>query len=751
MMTTNPAYSQSCDKLAQEIKNINDKQNEETFEFKGKPITLKEAKAQRDATLAKALALQALVNIKKDYNDVQKQFGTLNLENLLTKDALKVFKKAEENFDKVYKYGLMRNYVNMMALQQTIDKNYETIMDGKDNSYTPDLDKPMEDLFDYTKSCDRRIVGNHVASMSFGLKNNLNEYVNKQSTPEAFSQRELIINQHKQLCDNAEVMQDLFESGKMPISEDQLRSELSNLNQLYGQMVVDGDKSSMRDEVHKHAQLLNGYHTSGAAGVNNSYLQQMIAQRDRRPFERDFKIAFDMVNIQNGGELAKAYEETRDKKLKASESGLRGPTPLIGSKDTPENREYYKGIQQGYANLKKCEMMGNVEKCRALLNSDSMKDFKDFISSNASLVGENSIGQNAIFDIDNLAKKKEDTLNDKVAARLGDIDKKLQNLGKRSGATDVDSLKSLQSYLKEYEGSALGNCANHINGAVVQKAKLGECLANNLTSELVNKDLAVLSKDVAAYDQAIAQASRKSPTFADYERMKFIASINYSSRCDSDYEASSVNLISPGDGCLSKHMGNLQSTKISGLFKQTNSAISDYFADNFLNEIGDGGKSFVKDRDLWVRLSNSYCEGIDHTTKCSEEDNPMCNTCVYTVKHRQEVFKYHEQSESKKLRKGVYREWDPARKRMVLKEHPISNLWTHTAMYFSKNIGSFMTPRIGMWNFKRNLLMAEQSGMYMKQQYHWQQQIKDMSLSNPTLFQNFYGSYPQGMPITTSQ
>jgi len=756
------AYGQSCNDLKNEIKDINKKQGETEITVDGEKMSLEEAKKQRDSELARALALRALIHVRNDYRDVEKSLNNVSLDMLLTPEASKLFKDAEKNMETVYKYGLLRNYVNMMSLEQALDQSYENRMDSN-SKYVPDIDRGAVNLYDYMKKCDNR-VGSFLG-IKYGMSDNLKEYIDNEEmgspgqAQRATENATKIIAHHNQLCNQTKQMFEILgDEAKLPGMQDNIKQTLNNMSGLYETIRnsgrENGDWSTMHEAVEEHRALLDGFN-----GKNP--FDQIYAEANKKPFDRTFNAAFAIVE-QGDGTLAKAYGDVATQ----LEGGvLKGANLPVGT-STEQDRKDYEKFQSALGSLKEKCLGKPVSKCKGV-TQETKDTFANYLSKFQK--GGTKINGVSAFDLDSLEKKKNSEYAKKVEDESNKYADKINNLKKKyHGRSGISFLNSIQSLFSD---GKLSECSKYTNllitssnpndlDRIQEKRKLGECLNKNLDAQFVEDSLSQAREDIKKYDDEIAKATRANKEFNDLEKLKFISNINYSHLCDpeSKVKSTSVSLIDSGDKCLGKYLGDLTSSRVSGLMNQTNNVITEFIADDYLRELGEAGQSFAKDRKQWIKLTAKYCEGVDRNTNCSEDsDNKMCNTCRYAIIHKQELYLY-EQSKAKKLKKGTYREYDSDLKKMVTKRHPISNVWAHTAMYLSKNLGGFMQPRAQMWNFKSNLLMSERNAGYMKQQYHWNQQLQGrIQLNNPNLFQNFYGVpgsvdiTNMGMPIATSQ
>jgi hypothetical protein len=757
-----PSYATSqCQDIKAEIQNINEMQNDITVKSpfpNGENMDLRTAKKNRDALLAEALAMQALINIKNDYNEVNRKLHGSTIQKVLTKEAMEVFKDVKKNMEKIYTYGLVKNSVKAMALAQVLDQSYEKHAESS-KRFNTSYDAPSKDLFTYMETCKRRTWD--LAGRS-GLKDNLNENVadqaEKNAGDEAGKQRDRIIADFNRNCDQT---QKLFKHLKNdPEMMGLMQKQLKNLSGLYTQI---GDNSSLKNLATQVAE-------------HDIYLQ---ANADDTEFNKRIDSSYNQIGVDTFNRNFDAYHSLYSEIKREAKTRLDGLAAQVDSKvdsaitaknlgadmlfSADQGGDEFKAFTNAIKAVEKKCLNVSLEKCTTS-NDPSLTKFKQMLSDYATKM-DKRLEPSAIFAKGNELSQEKDGLQQKIKQRFADLKQKMDNLLKKHQASGVagagDIFTKDAALMETLKNLGCDKFAQNLEADITKinnNSGIGKCLNDNLTKEKINEKLSATRDTIKKYDNVINAAMNSDKKFRDLEKIKYISSLNYTTSCNSNgaAEVTEVSLIGTDDACLKKYFqtdpNNSINASVSGLMKETNNAISEFLADDFIKELGDG-KDFIKDRSTWLSLKQEYCSDIELDTECSAEDK-MCNSCKFVEKHKQEVYYYNDKIERNKLSKGMYREWDPVRKKMVRKKHPISNIYAHTAKYFAKNLGAFMMPRIGMYQFRTGLIQAEQNAMFMKQQYHWQQQINENMLTNPALFNNFYGTSPSvgmGMPITTSQ
>ncbi len=623
------SYASSCDELKKEIQSISDLQEEQIKiphigHKEGQPnpemMTMKEAKKNRDKDLARAFALQALLHIKKDYDNLEKALSKeIKIEDLLNDQEIEMkkegeettkispkslFKNAEENLEKVYKYGLLRNYTNMMALEQALDSTYENRMDTR--NIFQRMDAPSTDIKEYMENCERRI-GKYVG-YKIGIKDNLEEAVELDSSVQGEVTQ--IIDHHSKICSQTQELRNALNDKSSAGIKTNVDQALSNMSDLYKRSGAFEGYEKLRNEgkeegawattvpqIKEHADLLNGFKVKvivekdgkKETKIYRNPLEKMMAESNDGAFERSYNTAFGIFKSADpeNNALAEMYKKTDDELRKNEKLGA---SELTKYKRPTEDQ--YNNFSDALATIKNLCIQNKESKkrvsfdeCQANSKGQEITNAKEKVAEYLNAIkgyGENGpLKADNVFNFDNNSRKEfEDTENkkyaDAVTKRMDDLLNKIGNLNLRNrleGDNKLDKDTDISALINDIPG--LKTClkikkTNPINPQLAsmsldQKKDIGRCLESTLDSNFVEDQLKGLKDNIQTYDDRIAEAARKDKKFKDLEKLKFIAKINYSHSCKNDDEKNqSLSLISPGDKCLAKHLDGVTSTKITG-------------------------------------------------------------------------------------------------------------------------------------------------------------------------------------------
>ncbi len=733
-LATQVSAATSCKSIRDEIDYINDKQNQLEVKVGTENMTLEQAKKARDSELAKAMALQALLDIKKDYFDYVKNVAENDFRSIMGDSALEVLDKAEENMQKVVKFSLLHNTLKEMRIHQTADiANELKVKPG--NAYVSDMFGADRDLYDYIDECKSRADGisSNFDKLSKGLIGKGLEEHNLAKTEE--------LRTHKIACNNSKKI--LSDVDKL---SDDSRFKVEETINSYGKLmkkVHDLDSSSLKTELDRHYHLLTNLNSVKFDGSGNKEIS-----KDKKAFNLltsqydDFSKYYDNVKAGNDTILTEAAK-------------MRPELRVF------KNKKDFNSISKGINTIKQLCSKNALSDCGLLAkgNNETLNDFKDQLKALSETVGI-ELNEDKIFDFEK-KKKKQDQLNADTNKRIQKFKDKLKALQARSGIlkdksdnTDQDNIaySELTEVAKELGCSGTISKQGEID-LLKNNSVLEKCLKHIEKGVGAGEAIKAYSENVKKYDDAISKAMRADKEFKDYEHLKHITVIAYTTSCGSaNTKQKKVGLVDYDQRCMNENFS--RSPAVEGLFETTNNAVSELIAEDYIRHLSDdGNKDFVADRGTWIKLNSKYCQEVDAET-CSDTDvskrPKMCTTCNYVKSHKENLFKYNQTRENRRLPKGQYIEYDSSTQKMVRKKHPVSNLYAHTAMYISKNLGGILGPRASLYGFKSNLIQQENNAKFMKQQYHWQGQIQErIDLTNPGLFGNFYGTTPtmMGFPV----
>ena len=734
-LATQVSAATSCKSIRDEIDYINNKQNQLEVKVGTENMTLEQAKKARDSELAKAMAMQALLDIKNDYFDYVKDVANNDFRSIMGDSALEVLDKAEENMQKVVKFSLLHNTLKEMRTHQSTDVLNE-LKAKPGNAYFSDAWGADRDLYDYIDECKSRSGGisDNFDKLSKGLEGKQLEEHNLAKTEE--------LRTHKIACDNSKKI--LSDIDKL---SDDSRFKVEETINSYGklmQKVHDLDSSSLKDELDRHYNLITDLNSVKFDANGNKEIT-----KDKK--------AFNLLTSQYD-HFSKHYDNVKA----GNDTILSEAAKMKPELRVFKNKKDFNSISKGINAIKQICSKTALSDCGLLAksNNETLNDFKEQLKALSETVGID-LNEDKIFDFEK-KKKKQDKLNADTNKRIQKFKDKLKALQARSGILKDKSENMADEDAVAY--SELSEVAKELgcNGTISKKGSI-DLLKNNSTLEKCLKHIEngvgageaikAYSENVKKYDDAISKAMRADKEFKDYEHLKHITVMAYTTSCGTaNTKERKISLIDYDQSCMKDSFS--RNPAVEGLFEKTSDAVSELIAEDYIRHLSDdGNKDFVSDRGTWMKLNSKYCKEVDNES-CTDEDPSkrpkMCTTCNYVKSHKENLFKYNQTRKNRRLPKGQYIEWDSSTQKMVRKKHPVSNLYAHTAMYISKNLGGILGPRASLWGFKSNLIQQENNAKFMKQQYHWQAQMQErIDLSNPALFGNFYGTTPtmMGFPV----
>jgi hypothetical protein len=779
-----------CQSLESEIKRLEGQQSKVVLSDGKK---LEDYKKEKDELLAQTVIIKSLMNIRENYEKYIGNIEAGNVQDLLAGDFKKALEKIDGHQKTIDKYHSLKSAIDLrmdyvtagsrLAEQskEIVDEKLDSLITKIDTLFKKNLDEGEKEI-KYLKNGGNGILRedelnrniSHIQKAKESLTpkyeqmketfSEIKELSNKIDT--TFSPQEMYLGLARVNLDdsirgcqdyNAEIsdlriqLKEKFNSLNAPIND------ITTSNTVLTQDLKktrEANKSIRKEltSIQKMAEKLTSSINEKIKELDkkctktNKTFENIDGQGEIKTTIANYgKLMTRMSKDKKGKEIAKSLQEQVDAlktnrdiatKLNNDYQSLTRFNNTLREELVKKQKDLLSDNTNNYFDTVVKRMQKDFDKCKSenkviescLARSEESKKILSELNKVQKHLNKSSI-KNIIKDSEKdekLFQKLANNQLDRTVKRLGLILEKKENnnigedrLKKILGGifSKLPECKGIKDLRIDVKNSKHMTCMKSINDKVL-KDELKD--NREKITELEKKIRARLNKD-------------EKNRIRQIELAKIFLTNDYKKDCGKDLKQ--VNLTE--QGLCFEDRDNKNTERIDALVKTTGDAVSYIMATDFLANLGmDPGTINTKNFKDLRSIQKNLCGKKDSI--CGSGDTNDCYACKYIKATRDQLEYDDKMVKAAKAKRKYMPIYDPHTDTIKKIKTNGSPVMTHAAMYFAKNLGSFMQPKIGMYGFQTQMQGAYYSGIYNKQMNHWngqyqQQMWQQWDLSNPNL------------------